>query len=293
MLAHLLILWGLVALALVLALVVERWRRRAKVQHEVEDGESKDGEKKDKDKPEYSVALGFVASSYGVLVGLLIAFAVNHHADVRLQAQTEAGQFIALWDTVAVYPPKVRDPARHDIICYMRAIRDDDWPSMARGIDEQSPRALAFGDHLRATINQLPTEGARAGSAYGRAQSTITTADTSRQQLLFFSQPRVPAVLWAVIYVGAFLLFLLIAMHYAARPAGRVVSLGAVVFLLTVVVATLTALDQPYTGVAKVGPAALTHAIDLLRPGNAQTAVFGPCVTPPSTRLARLGARAV
>ena len=118
----------------------------------------------------------------------------------------------------------------------------------------------------------------------------MTDADKSRQQLLFFTESRVPAALWGVIYVGAFLLFLLIAMHYAGRPAGRIVSLGSVVTLLTVVVAVLTSLDQPYGAGARVGPTALSHAIALVGPHGAaeariatRTGVYGPCSTAAST----------
>ena len=111
----------------------------------------------------------------------------------------------------------------------------------------------------------------------------MSDAGKSREQLLFFTQPRVPAVLWVVIYVGAFLLFLLIAMHYAGRPAGRLVSLGCVVTLLTVVVAVLSILDQPYSAGARVGPTSISHAIRLLAPPAARTGIFRPCSTATSS----------
>ena len=141
MVLHVLILWGLVVLALAVAFLAERRR------------------KKGDDKPEYQVALGFVASSYGLLLGLLVAFGVNHYTDVRQKAQDEADSLVALWNTVAVYPPQIRNPTQHDLLCYMRAIRDDDWPSMERGTHLQSPRTLVFGNRLRATIAGLPTTG--------------------------------------------------------------------------------------------------------------------------------------
>jgi hypothetical protein len=122
----------------------------------------------------------------------------------------------------------------------MRAIRDSDWPAMERGRRLQSRRAGVFGDRLRAAIVRLPQDTKPQESAYGRAATTMTDADKARQQLLFFSEPEIPTVLWVVIFVGAFLLFLLIAMHYAGRPAGRVAALGSVVTLLTVVVAVLS-----------------------------------------------------
>jgi hypothetical protein len=256
---HLLILWGLVILALAVAFLAQRRR------------------KKGVDKPEYQVALAFVASSYGLLLGLLVSFGASHYTDVRHQAQDEADSLLALWDTVAVYPPEIRNPTRRDLLCYMRAIRDNDWPSMERGSHLQSHHAGFFGDRLRATVSGLPLDGKREGSAYGRAEAQMTDADKARQQLLFFTESNVPTVLWVVIYAGAFLLFLLIAMHYAGRPAGRTVSLGAVVTLLTVVVSVLSILDQPYGAGARVHPTSLRHAIDLVNPHRDTTGIYAPC----------------
>lgn len=258
---HVLILWGLVVLALGIAYVAQRRG------------------KKGGDKPEYAVALGFVASSYGLLLGLLVSFGASHYTDVRHQAQEEADALIALWDTVAVYQPQVRDPTRRALFCYMRAIRDNDWPSMERGVRIQSHHATAYGDRLRTAVLRLPEKRPGETSAYGRAQGIVIDADKSRQQLLFATESNVPTVLWVVIYVGAFLLFLLIAMHYAGRPAGRAVSLGAVVTLLTVVVAVLTALDQPYGAGARVNPTSLRHAITLLNPHRETTGIYAPCTT--------------
>ena len=148
---------------------------------------------------------------------------------------------------------------------------------MERGNPLETAAAGAFGDRVRNTISELPEKGGQEASAYGRAQGIVIEADKSRQQLLFFTQSRVPTVLWVVIYVGAFLLFLLIAMHYAGRTAGRFVSLGAVVTLLTVVVTVLSMLDQPYAAGARVGPSALQNAIDEINPTHSTTGVFGPC----------------
>jgi hypothetical protein len=269
---HVLILWALVVVAITVAFFVERRRRR------------RAGD--DAAKPEYGVAQSFVASSYGLLLGLLVAFGANHHSDVRAKAADEADSMISLWQTVNVYPRGIRDRTQHEIWCYMNSVVYDDWPSMERGNSQESNRTGRFGDRLRLTISKLPQQGGEEGSAYGRAQGIMVDATKSRQQLLFFTEPRVPGLLWGVIYVGAFLLFLLICLHYAGRPKGRLVSLGAVVTLLTVVVTTLSLLDQPYGLGARVGPTAMQHAIELLNFEHKSTGVFGPCSLPPLLNFA-------
>lgn len=73
-----------------------------------------------------------MAASYGLL-GLLVVFAMGHYSDVQNEAQREASSLVSLYDTTGVYPPSTADPVRQELICYMRSIVTDEWPSMERG----------------------------------------------------------------------------------------------------------------------------------------------------------------
>jgi hypothetical protein len=159
----------------------------------------------------------------------------------------------------------------------MRSIVHDEWPSMERGKDTPARRTLGFGDRVRADVRNLPIDNQKEGSAYGRAGALITDASQSRQRLLFFTEPRIPAALWVVIYVGAFLVVLLLVGHYATRPAGRAVALGSVAVLMTVVVSVLATLDQPFGIGARVHPDEMTQAIELTLTGEKNPAVLAPC----------------
>jgi hypothetical protein len=221
--------------------------------------------------------LTFVGAAYGLLLGLLVVFAVGHYTDVRHEAQAEASTLVALQDTVRVYPPETSDRVRHDVVCYMRSIVHDEWPSMERGNDTAARRTLRFGDRVRADVRNLPIDDQKEGSAYGRANSLITDASQSRQRLLFFTEPTIPAALWVVIYVGAFLVILLLVGHYATRPAGRVAALGSVAVLMTVVVSVLATLDQPFGVGARVQPDEMRQAVDLVLTGEKNPAILRPC----------------
>ena len=115
------------------------------------------------------------------------------------------------------------------------------------------------------------------GSAYGRAGTLITDAGQSRERLLFFTQPEIPAALWVVIYVGAFLVILLLGVHYATRPSGRVAALGSVAVLMTVVVGVLGMLDQPFGIGAHVQPDQMQQAVELLLTGEKNPAILRAC----------------
>jgi NADH:ubiquinone oxidoreductase subunit 6 (subunit J) len=260
---HVLIAWGAIAAAIALAMLVHTTRNR-------------NGELSEDDLPDYSVVLGFVASAYGLLLGLLVVFSVGHHSDARHQAEGEAASLVSLNDTLAVYPREVRVGVRHDLVCYMRSIVADDWPSMERGNSTEAPRTLAFGDRIRADTRRLRAANDRQSSAYGRAATQITDATQARQQLLFFTKPSVPTALWVVVYVGAFLLVFLIAIHYTDHPRGRILALGCVTVLVTVVVSVLAVLDRPFGVGARVQPDEMRQALTLLSVG-ADPPVLRPC----------------
>ncbi len=259
MIAHVLILWAVLGTAGLLALLAHK-RRPA-----------------DAVAPEHALVLGFVSAAYGLLLGLLVVTAMGHFNDVRTEAQKEASSLIALHDTLNIYAPATREPVQHDLVCYMRSIVDDEWPSMARGSEFEATRTLRYGDRLRAQLRTLPTDGSPETSAYGRGAALVTDAGQSRQRLLFLTAPQIPTVLWVMIYVGAFLVFFLLAFHYAERPGGLVVVLGSVLVLMTVVVAVLAMLDQPFSFGVQVQPSQMRQAIELLKRGGTDAASLRPC----------------
>lgn len=261
MIVRVLIVWGVIAAGIGLSLLLHRGKTGDEL-------------------PDYRVVLGFVGSAYGLLLGLLVVFAVGHYSDARHRAEDEATSLVALYDTVNVYPHETRAHVQHALICYMHSIVADDWPSMERGIATESPRTGAFGDRLRAATRDLPLDNDREHSAYGSAVKLVTDAGESRQQLLFFTEPAIPTALWVVIYVGVFVLVLLLAVHYADHPQGRVIALGSVTLLLSVVVLVLAMLDRPFGPGVRVEPNEMRQAIALLSQTGTSTAL-PPCPAVP------------
>jgi hypothetical protein len=149
---------------------------------------------------------------------------------------------------------------------------------MARGTQLEAPRTLRFGDQVRADLQALPDSTSQQGSAYGRANSLMSDASAPRQRLLFYTVPRIPPALWVVIYIGAFLLALLLAGHYATRPSGRISALATVAVLMTVVAAVLAMLDQPYGVGVSVQPDQMRQAIGLLLVGVKNPVILHACV---------------
>jgi hypothetical protein len=66
-------------------------------------------------------------------------------------------------------------------------------------------------------------------------------------------------------------------LHYATRPAGRVVALGSAAVLMTVTVGVLGMLDQPFGVGVRVQPDEMRQAVDLVLIDEHNPAILRPC----------------
>jgi hypothetical protein len=227
---------------------------------------------------DFTDSVMFVGFSFGILLALLQVFATQHFSDARSQAQSEATTLAAMYGDMGVFPPPVRVTARHELVCYMRSVVDQDWRAQERGSGIQSPDTVVRGDRLLALRNTLPTNTPREQAAYGRITQQIGDAGAAREQLLYLASPQVPTVLWVLVFVTAAALIFLIVSEFRSRAKliQRAV-LVAVVLVLTFEVGSMTVLDHPFGPVARVQPTALRHALELLAEGRQGAADFSSC----------------
>ena len=84
--------------------------------------------------PELGPALTFVGASYGLLFGALGGLRSRPlQRGPRNESQQKASSLVSLYDTHGVYPAQTSDHAQHQVLCYMRSVADDEWPSMEQG----------------------------------------------------------------------------------------------------------------------------------------------------------------
>jgi hypothetical protein len=250
---HILILWVVIAIGLLAARLHRKLR-----------AEPKSGE--------FGASLGFIASSFGLLLGLLVVFATTHYSNARTEAQTEATAIVSMLDDLSGLSPAVAEPVQHDVVCYSRSVIGDDWPQMESGTGVESAETRTAGDAVRTAIHALP-----ASPSASAAASKLTEAGAARQQLLFLAKPSIPIVLWVLIYLGAAVLVFLIASDLVARRETAIAGLACVVLMLSVVVGVLTTLDRPFSPLARVEPTALKSALQLVDAGQKDAPFLRPC----------------
>ena len=131
-----LILWAVLAVALVIVWMVRRARGP------VDTGPT----------------TAFIGSAIGLLLSLVIFFALGHRTEAQSAAQAEATAFTTLFSSMAPLPGAISDPPQHAAVCAMRSIIDDEWPTMADGAVGGSPTTQTAISRLYAAIERIPRD---------------------------------------------------------------------------------------------------------------------------------------
>jgi len=235
---------------------------------------------------DFSDAVLLSAFSFGILLALMQVFVTNHYSDARSTAQSEATTLVSMFDDMSPFPPLVRDTARHEVVCYMRSVVQQDWKAQERGGTLEAPDTVVRGDRLRGLRDTLPETSPHEQSAYGRVTQEIGDAGTARQRLLYLASPQIPTVLWILVFVSTGVLMFLIVSEFRSRT--KLIRRGvlvAVILLLTFEIGSLVTLDHPFDPIARVQPDAMTRALGLLeagRQGAGDLSGCGPLQTLPS-----------
>lgn len=136
--------------------------------------------------------IGFVCGAYGILLGLLLVFAVGHYVDARQVTKDEAATAAALFNAVDPSPADVRDPLRHDLLCYMRSAATEDWSAIRAGDLTGSANTSAYAQVVQEHCQALPQEEDVKASSHSFVTEEILDLAKYRQLRLLHAVPEIP-----------------------------------------------------------------------------------------------------
>jgi hypothetical protein len=172
----------------------------------------------------------------------------------------------------ALFPASERDQLRSDLVCYGRAVVNEEWPAMREG--RSSPLVDHWIGAYRAEFGRLTLRSPRAQAAFQDLLNEAATRTTGRQQRLSDATPAVPTPLWiGLIFVGCVAVSLQLGMAAVdERLPVQGLQVAGVAAVVTTGLLIVNFLDHPYgTHVGGIQPAAMRHTVTLvqnLEPGR-------------------------
>jgi hypothetical protein len=142
-----------------------------------------------------------LARGVAVLLAFVIFLALQTFRTAKDTAGQEAVATTQLYRTTALLPDPGGSELRGDLVCYGRAVVEDEWGTMSAG--GESSTVQGWLDRMTSTIASITPENEREATAYSKWFDQDAQRREGRRGRLASAEPFVPSLLWIVLVVGA------------------------------------------------------------------------------------------
>jgi phosphatidylglycerophosphate synthase len=193
-----------------------------------------------------SAVLSYVAAAFGILVGFIIVVLLGEASNARHAIGDEATSIGTAFDEAQLFPEAEPD-LQHALICYSRAVTEQEWPELADG--RSAPEADASYRELIAAYGGVDEPADRTFQPAAATNSFVQIGgiSTARETRLVTAESGLRPLIWVVL-IGASLLVLslLFAVSTSARPVMQALLLGFAGVFTAVLLLLVATLNNPF-----------------------------------------------
>ena len=207
---------------------------------------------------------GFKFATVGVIYAVLLAFAILvvwerfNQADneVASEASAAATVFRLAQGLDAEHGAAVRKATTD----YLKEAVAKDWPAMNAESSSHDVTIALSG--IYDTVLKFHQIGNFENLVVAEILRNVDRISQMRRQRLVAASGIVPGIIWAVLFIGAFVTIGFTFFFGTANLRAQMVMSGALAFLIFAGLLTVVAIDHPFAGTVKVGPQALSAVIE-------------------------------
>jgi hypothetical protein len=218
-----------------------------------------------KDGDRASGVFGVLSTGFALLLGFVVFLAFTKYDDSRSGAETEALVLVQQFETAQLMPPDVRAQFSGELICYGRAVVEQEWPAMALGSETAlvNPWAIA----LFRTLETAEPQAASEQSAFDAWLSQTSAREEARRDRVHAAEGIVPLPVWLVLFFSAALIFVYL-LFFADSGESAVVQgmmAGTVTAVVVATLLVLAALNRPFQqDIGGLRPVAMQRSLTIL-----------------------------
>ncbi len=199
-----------------------------------------------RDSDRSSGVFGFVGTAFAVLLAFVIFLATETYTNAKTEAGHEADALLNQYEVAGVLPSADRDLIRGQLICYGRAVINDEWRLMRHS--KQSTRVDNWAlliDHAAAAAQVTDM---RADDGLARFFEETTVREQGRSGRLQESDGSVPSPMWLMLILGSVCLvgYMLFYADSSERAIVQAAQIGVVVAMVVTSLLLIDFLDHPF-----------------------------------------------
>jgi hypothetical protein len=198
------------------------------------------------DAPRSAGSLSVIGTMFAVMLAFVILLALQSYQRAREGTSVEAIAVSELHSVASVFESPTSDRLQGGLVCYTRAVIEDEWPAMGEG--RSSELVQSWIDKLQREFANADPQGARQETAYGQWFDEQAQRREGRRERLAEATPFVPVPLWLVLGIGASLTiaYMVAQADRRERPIIQSIPIGFVTALVTAGLLVIFFLDHPY-----------------------------------------------
>jgi hypothetical protein len=222
------------------------------------------------DAPRSAGTLSVIGTMFAVVLAFVILFALQSYQRARDGASVEAVAVAELHSVADVFQAPSSDHLQGGLVCYARAVIEDEWPAMRDG--RSSELVQSWIDTLGREFAITDPHGARQEAAYAQWFDEQAQRRDGRRARIAEASPFVSLPLWIVLGIGASLTIAYMCSQADRREGALIQSIpiGFVTTLMTAGLLVVVLLDHPYADWSgSIAPTEMRRTLALIDHGGA------------------------
>jgi Protein of unknown function (DUF4239) len=205
---------------------------------------------------------GVKGTGFAVLLAFVIFLSFSSYDRAREKASVEAVAITQLYRTARLFSPEPRRQLHGELICYARAVVDDEWKTMRDG--HESPLVDGWLARIEQTVDAIQLNGVKQRVAYDAWFQQAAERREGRRGRLAEAEPLVPSLVWLALFLGGALIITYMCFYAdPAEPAFvQALMMGAVTTMVVAGLLVVRFLDRPYADASgSIKPTVMTMTL--------------------------------
>jgi hypothetical protein len=193
-------------------------------------------------------SLSLIGTMFAVMLAFVILFSLQSFQRAREGSSLEAVAVTELSAVADVFPSPTGERLHGGLVCYARAVINDEWPAMRDG--HSSDLVESWVDRLHDDFTSAAPHEARQEAAYAQWFDQVAQRRDGRRERLAEAAPFLPMPLWFALALGAILTlsYMVVQADKRENMVIQAIPIGFVAALVTAGLLVIVFLDSPYSG---------------------------------------------
>jgi len=208
------------------------------------------------DREEWDRVLGYAIASFGLFYGILLALVAvsvyTNFTTVQQDVLNETSLLASLYRDVSGFPHDQAVPMQDDLRQYVHLVITRDWPLQRMDIppNDGTSAISSFQTHLLA----LEPRSAGDQALLGQTIQEFDEFVAARRARIADAEIALPALLWGVLWTGAVINAVMLALIQVKRLTIHIVMAGLLALYVGLLIYEIASMDHPYSGSIAIEP---------------------------------------